>query len=321
MSTKPAAANLPRWATGGSAIITEPVSGKKDIGWEDGDYAPAEEFNWLHYWTYKWLEYLSDAAFQGQSTYRSVNEDTFVPLIVGLDPSNGTRRTTLDHNGFRGGWVCEGQENWRLTVGSTDPCGWITPDIVGSATRSYNGPTALFPVRRALLTTGTTNPSSIRIRSDEVVYMDADRTFFMEGIAMMSFSSTRGDTRWGLWDQTTGYGWWFRLRPSDNTDIECFTVGAAGTTDEYDTNVAIVSTTIYRLRLEVVGANNHDGANGLVRFFINGTLVREYNFSDPVLGQTCEMMAYVSNTDATSVITNIGPIRWGYNQLATPDNV
>jgi hypothetical protein len=317
MSTKPTA--VAEFASG-AAIIVEPEAGRKGTGWEYGEYPPAEEFNWLFYYSWLWQKYLYDAAFQGQQTHRSTTEDTFVPLIVGLDPSNSSRRATIDHNGFRGGWVVEGQQNW-MTSGTSDPEGFFADALVGTASIAYSGPTGLFPVRHALLTTGATNPSSLYVRSLEAAWMDADRTFFMEGMVMLNYGLTRGDLRWGLWEQSTGYGWWFRMRPSDNTDIECFTVGSTGTIDEYDTNVAIVTTTIFRLRLEVCGANNHDGTDGLVRFFINGTLVREFNFSNPTLARAVEMYTYLSNTDANSVIANIGPIRWGFNQLAAPDNL
>lgn len=316
MSDKPT--TVARFANVGADVL-EPSSGKKDIGWVDAEEPAAEYMNWLFRTSYLWQQYLSDAAYQGQNTFRAASEDTFVPLVVGLDPSNGSRRSTIDHNGFRMGQVTEYHENW-MTDGTTEPAGWLAPDVLGSATRAYSGPSSSVPFRRVTLTSGATDPSSIRIRTLELTYMDADRTFVMEGQVLVT-STTKGDFRWGLWNNGTGYGWWFRFRPQDNADIECFTVGAGGTVDEYDTNVAIAGSTLYRLRLEVCGANNHDGSNGLVRFFINGTLVREFNFSDPTLADTVEVMAYLANTDTTSVIAVCGPIRWAFNHRATPDNL
>jgi len=39
--------SLPRWATDGSAQITEPSSGKKDTGWVPAEKPPAQYMNWL----------------------------------------------------------------------------------------------------------------------------------------------------------------------------------------------------------------------------------------------------------------------------------
>jgi hypothetical protein len=38
---------LPRWATGVTAGITEPLEGKKDIGWVASEKPPAQYFNWI----------------------------------------------------------------------------------------------------------------------------------------------------------------------------------------------------------------------------------------------------------------------------------
>jgi hypothetical protein len=47
----------PRFATGGSAAITEPPEFKKDLGWIV-EAPPHNFFNWLHKYTYDWLQYL-----------------------------------------------------------------------------------------------------------------------------------------------------------------------------------------------------------------------------------------------------------------------
>jgi hypothetical protein len=50
--TQPTA--LPEWATGGSAEVTEPLAGKKSLGWI-GEKPPHEIMNWLHLTVYQWL--------------------------------------------------------------------------------------------------------------------------------------------------------------------------------------------------------------------------------------------------------------------------
>lgn len=49
--------NLPEWATSGTVV--EPSSGKKNTGWVDGEFPPAEYFNWLSKSTYEWLLWVS----------------------------------------------------------------------------------------------------------------------------------------------------------------------------------------------------------------------------------------------------------------------
>lgn len=66
MATKPT--TLPRFADV-SGDIVEPTSGKKDVGWVAGEEPPAQYFNWLLYWLYKWTEYLNDGDLQGPHTF------------------------------------------------------------------------------------------------------------------------------------------------------------------------------------------------------------------------------------------------------------
>lgn len=47
----------PRFATGGSAAVTEPSESKKDLGWI-AEKPPHQTFNWLHEKTHEWVEYL-----------------------------------------------------------------------------------------------------------------------------------------------------------------------------------------------------------------------------------------------------------------------
>lgn len=71
MATKPT--TLPRWAETAAGVkntseIVEPSSGKKDIGWEDGELPPHETFNWWQNNVYDWVEYLDDGDLSGNHT-------------------------------------------------------------------------------------------------------------------------------------------------------------------------------------------------------------------------------------------------------------
>lgn len=68
MATKPLSSTLPRWAdtvAGDPAKVSEPASGKKDIGWVVGEKPPAQWKNWLLLQCYNWLVWLD--AFETES--------------------------------------------------------------------------------------------------------------------------------------------------------------------------------------------------------------------------------------------------------------
>jgi hypothetical protein len=68
VSTKPV--TVPRWANVSGSLIT-PSSGKLDVGFVTAERPPAQYLNWLLKWNGDWAQYLSDAAFQGASTFNS----------------------------------------------------------------------------------------------------------------------------------------------------------------------------------------------------------------------------------------------------------
>lgn len=68
MATKPLSSTLPRYAdtvAGDPSKVSEPPSGKKDIGWVVGEKPPAQWKNWLLLQTYNWLLWLD--AFETES--------------------------------------------------------------------------------------------------------------------------------------------------------------------------------------------------------------------------------------------------------------
>ncbi len=68
MATKPLSSTLPRWAdtvAGDPSKVSEPASGKKDIGWLVGEKPPAQWENWMRLQDYNWLVWLD--AFETES--------------------------------------------------------------------------------------------------------------------------------------------------------------------------------------------------------------------------------------------------------------
>ena len=68
MATKPLSSTLPRWAdtvAGDPSKVSEPPSGKKDIGWLVAEQPPAQWKNWLLLQCYNWLLWLD--AFETES--------------------------------------------------------------------------------------------------------------------------------------------------------------------------------------------------------------------------------------------------------------
>jgi hypothetical protein len=53
---------VPRWATGASADVVEPPSGKLDAGWVPGEKAPAQWWNWWRKGVSDWLAYVNGLA-------------------------------------------------------------------------------------------------------------------------------------------------------------------------------------------------------------------------------------------------------------------
>jgi hypothetical protein len=90
MATKPLSSTLPRWANtvaGDPSKVSEPASGKKDIGWIVGEKPPAQWKNWLLLQCYNWLVWLD--AFETEAHTWTITQ-TFGG---GISASNSTLNT------------------------------------------------------------------------------------------------------------------------------------------------------------------------------------------------------------------------------------
>lgn len=106
---------LPRWANGGTAVVTpEPSEGQKDTGWLVSQKPPRNYFNWWMLRVYQWCVYL-DGLTSEALTWAS--KHTFsAGLASSVAPSAATdvvRKTELDAqfvapialSAFGAGWV------------------------------------------------------------------------------------------------------------------------------------------------------------------------------------------------------------------------
>lgn len=66
--------DLPEWASGGSAVVINPTTAKKAVGFVNSEKPPAGFFNWLFYTINLWLVQLK-ALFLGTVTVKSLQTD------------------------------------------------------------------------------------------------------------------------------------------------------------------------------------------------------------------------------------------------------
>lgn len=120
MPTKPS--SKPRFATDGAAPVIEPSEAQKDVGWSTAP-PPHQFFNWLHKFTYEWVNYLEAITDQNESDISSIQSDlvpvgTISPWIGGYftNGSNGGFTNVLGNtvnnaNSYlnpKGRWVANG---------------------------------------------------------------------------------------------------------------------------------------------------------------------------------------------------------------------
>lgn len=83
----PVPSEVPEWASGGGALITDPSSGKKAAGWIPAEEPPAQYFNWWMNNVYQW-------ALVVQATYALITRFARTPIPTtngsfAIDPADG----------------------------------------------------------------------------------------------------------------------------------------------------------------------------------------------------------------------------------------
>lgn len=323
MATKPTVTPRMGVDSSGTVITTEiatPGGAKQDAGWEAGEEPAHTFFNWLFVYISLWIMYLRDGDLRDKHTLRHVNEDTFTPALAALDPSSGGRRSTIDHNGFRGGFVTEWWEYWNLT---TVPA-WWTSSVTGTGANTIDDPITTMPFRHLHMSTGTTNPSTCQVVTTPLGFLQIDNTLVIEwqirtpaAVTDILYKGGMQFSHAGAWD----YDIRFQCDSDADSSWRTFVSGSV-THDEFDTGIAFAANTTYRLRIEVCGDSNHDGSNGLARFFIDGTLVREFGgFTTPMTDAWRLWQLLTNSASGNDRDVLVGPIRACWNHTGSPPNI
>lgn len=325
MAAKPTLDRV-RWAetAGGTpaAGMTEPTSGKKDTGWAVGELPPRETFNWWEHEAYLWFKYLSDGALTGDHSIGgqfSVTGNTILEKAAATDSSLlvardnfGNVRATIDHLGLPGGQISEWIEDWRGS-GTTAPYGW-TFTTSGGAAATLSDPTATLPFRRLALTTAAAS-GAVEAKSNPLFSCGVDTVAVYEQTIRTGAAIDSGTSIfWLVGLKFGGIECRFLLNPDSNANIQTDLDGSG-----VASSVAIAVDTTYRLRIEIIGDNMHAGSNTLVKFFINGTLIRSTTNAN-VAGQNANYETDFDNGAGSSVYTgHIGPARVTWAQRPSAD--
>jgi hypothetical protein len=75
--------DLPEWASGAEADITEPSSGKKSLGWVLGEFPPHNVFNWIQNLFYQWIAFLQN--YSANHRHDGGSSDLSAPKINPTD--------------------------------------------------------------------------------------------------------------------------------------------------------------------------------------------------------------------------------------------
>lgn len=96
----------PEWASGGSAVITDPSSGKKALGWAVSEKPPAQYFNWWMNLVYQWVQYLAGLAGEA-FTWTAAHIFSAAVTFNGAIGGASDAATTAQLNRLRGKNLCK----------------------------------------------------------------------------------------------------------------------------------------------------------------------------------------------------------------------
>lgn len=82
---------LPEWATGGSALVTEPNQAKKELGWTAAEDPPPGYFNWYQELVHDWVAHT-----------KAVFDDLFAKSATILSPNSSSISASSGIEGFKG---------------------------------------------------------------------------------------------------------------------------------------------------------------------------------------------------------------------------
>lgn len=104
---------------------------------------------------------------------------------------------------------------------------------------------------------------------------------------------------------------------------QLWTQWAFASTAEYDTGVAFANSTIFRVRLELYGANRTGSATTRAKLYINGSKVQDQTIASLVATDKLRTRLNVRTTGATGGPYNlyVGRLRRVFNHFASGDNL
>lgn len=165
---------VPRWATDGAALITEPSSGKKDIGWIE-EPVPADWWNWIWNRTYLWILWLQDITNQALTWTTSHIWNVSTPSAPGIHIIQAG-----DASGLRSDTTGTVSSNAALKgVSTAAAAGVIAENVSGGKALDVIGPAA---VSTTLAVAGVTTTSGGQV-------VPTGTSIDMQGTANIKFAS------------------------------------------------------------------------------------------------------------------------------------
>lgn len=324
----------------GNPNKTAPTTGLQDQGWEPGEEPGAQEFNALQNNIFDWLDWLDIGDLDGNWSFGPpANATPNSPIIKTVNSIN-QRRVVRDHLGFPGGRVSEMREDWWDLSTSSIPDGtdlrqWTfahtgtgnafrdlmyantTPDFAGyyALTQSIgNGAGVSSATANKVFTGdgngGTPHPNAVVVMEWEV--FAADISGASPGATLVQGLSAGSNNRIVLAKDDGNANWLFKSKNN------------AGTTTTVDTGVAVSSSAIQRMRIELYGASA-PGVQARGILFINGTSVATIttNLPHSDVGSSNGLMNIffeITRTSAAATLrVQISPLRLTFNRVTTDD--
>lgn len=275
-----------------------------------------------------------NAQTAGNALVAQGNASNFSALAVFKD-ANGNAHFGVDDAGFPSlGNYFEFRENWlwasSLVSASANPVTnsntvWSFGTAVGTPTYSGNTGWATSPVGAGIsITSPTTSGSQALLASTAVVVFPsrlANLYMVMEWLADMSIvgannaSHFMGLTNGSIVGVTHPGGYYF-TKTSAQTNWQCVTDDAT-TTTTIDSGVTPVAGFPNAFRIEFYGSSSAVGS-ATVKFYIDNNLVGTSQTNIYALGGLLIRFGTVITATASVQSLRLGPIRFMYNQVASP---
>lgn len=244
------------------------------------------------------------------------------PLVQCKGPGNADYMFMVDWLGFPAGQFSTWEEDWRWPYANSAENGWTMTGL----TPSIAAPSATALTTRSVYVAAASGATPVSSAIPEyIAQLGDDYMFSMEWDIQTGANWAGGEAGdyMHVGVQTSGGGGaYFALAYSEGANIKATLVGTT-TSGPTDTLVAGANSTVYRMRMDIIGKNLIGGATGFtVRWWLNGTVVkvltndvrwtgiqdvRPYFYTNSAGGGGLEVGVYV------------GRVRCQWNHRKTPD--